>query len=73
MIQGILKFFFLVNTYSRTVLLLNVELEGPPRRLEFRRFIWCRYVPEEGDGAEAETPSRDPPSYQFAIIEDDVV
>ena len=50
-------------------MILQVALEGSPTRMDCRRFIWCKFVPDELN--DIATP-RDC-AYHFAICQDDMV
>lgn len=57
------------HCFCRGHLVIQVELEGALNRLDARRLVWCKYVPDE----EVETdPSRDC-AYHFAVLQNNMV
>ncbi|CAL8086848.1 unnamed protein product [Orchesella dallaii] len=52
-----------------THLVFKVSLDGPPKKSEFRRFIWCKFVPDEL----SEVASIKDCAYQFAVLLDDMI
>jgi len=48
---------------------IKVTLDGSPVRNEFRRFVWCKYVPDKIE----EVPTQRDCAYHFAVLQNDVV
>lgn len=50
--------------------IFKVDLDGPAKSSNFRRFIWCKYVPDELTTGVASIKDC---AYQFAVLLDDMV
>lgn len=53
----------------RTYLILEITMGGKPTRSDFRRFVWCKFVPD--DNIEPLT-SKDG-AYHFAVLQNNEV